>query len=71
MKNEIDLDYALASELIDEIKEDPMGDWYSLPDFPEAELERIKSVARKVQDSSDFLVCIGIGGSYLGARAVY
>ena len=46
MKNEIDLDYALASELIDEIKEDPMGDWYSLPDFPEAELERLKSVAR-------------------------
>ena len=72
MKNDIDLDYNLAAELIDDIKNDPMGDWFSLPDsFPTAELERIKSVAETVRNNSDFLVCIGIGGSYLGARAVY
>ncbi|MBR3180560.1 glucose-6-phosphate isomerase [Candidatus Saccharibacteria bacterium] len=72
MKDNIDLDYNLAEEIINDIKEDPMGDWFSLPDnFSNSELERIKTVAKKVQDNSDYLVCIGIGGSYLGARAVY
>ncbi|MBQ2638419.1 glucose-6-phosphate isomerase [Candidatus Saccharibacteria bacterium] len=72
MRNTIDLDYGLAAELIEEIKEDPMGDWFGLPDGTNpAELEKIKQVAKKVQDTSDYLVCIGIGGSYLGARAVY
>ena len=72
MKTDIDLDYDLAAELIEDIKEDPMGTWFDLPDnFPEPDLEKIKSVAKSVQETSDFLVCIGIGGSYLGARAVY
>ncbi|MBQ7802381.1 glucose-6-phosphate isomerase [Candidatus Saccharibacteria bacterium] len=72
MKNDIDLDYNLAGELIDEIKDDPMGGWFDLPDhFPPEELDRIKSLAEKVSKNSDFLVCIGIGGSYLSARAVY
>lgn len=72
MKNEIDLDYDLALEIIDEIKNDPMGAWFDLPDnFPESELLRIKEVSKKVNETSDFLVCIGIGGSYLGTRAVY
>ena len=72
MKNTIDLDYQLAEELIESIKEDSMGDWFDLPDnFPAHELEKIKEVAKKVQQNSDYLVCIGIGGSYLGARAVY
>ena len=72
MKNKIDLDYDLAKELIGYIQEDPMGDWFSLPDhFAEHELEKVKSVAKKVAGESDYLVCIGIGGSYLGARAVY
>ena len=72
MKNEIDLDYDLALELIDEIKNDPMGAWFDLPDnFSNSELTRIKEIAKDVSKTSDFLVCIGIGGSYLGARAVY
>ena len=72
MKNAIDLDYQLATELIEDIQDDPMGDWFDLPDhFPSYELEKIKEVAAKVQKNSDYLVCIGIGGSYLGARAVY
>lgn len=72
MKNEIDLDYNLAAELIDDIKDDPMGGWFDLPDhFLNSELEHIKTVAEKIRNSSDYLVCIGIGGSYLGARAVY
>ena len=70
--NDIDLDYTLASEILEDIKDDPMGDWFSLPDnFPDSELEKIKTVAERVRKNSDFLVCIGIGGSYLGARAVY
>ncbi|MBR3319970.1 glucose-6-phosphate isomerase [Candidatus Saccharibacteria bacterium] len=72
MKDVINPDYNLASELLEKIKNDPMGDWFKLPDsFPPEELERIKKVAKEVQDNSDYLVCIGIGGSYLGARAVY
>lgn len=74
MKNVIDLDYQLAAELIESIKEDPMGDWFDLPDKSparEAELAKIQQVAKRVQENSDYLVCIGIGGSYLGARAVY
>ena len=35
-----------------------------------ADLVKIKDLAKKIQDNSDTLVSIGIGGSYLGARAV-
>lgn len=34
------------------------------------EYERIKQAAKKIQETSDILLVIGIGGSYLGARAV-
>ena len=34
------------------------------------EYNRIKKAAKKIQDDSDILLVIGIGGSYLGARAV-
>ncbi|ADD02855.1 Glucose-6-phosphate isomerase [Thermoanaerobacter italicus Ab9] len=44
--------------------------WVSLPrDYDKAEFERIKKAAQKIQSDSDVLVVIGIGGSYLGARA--
>ena len=43
--------------------------WVNLKN-DETELERIKSVANKIRKISDVLVVIGIGGSYLGARAV-
>jgi len=35
------------------------------------ELKRLKKVAKKVRDNADVLVVIGIGGSYLGAKAIY
>ena len=38
-------------------------------DYDKAEFERIKKAAKKIQSDSDILVVIGIGGSYLGARA--
>ncbi len=72
MKDAINIDYALSAELIENIKKDPMGDWFDIPDnHSKEELQKIKEVAEKVRNESDYLVCIGIGGSYLGARAIY
>ena len=45
--------------------------WLNLPtDYNKEEFERIKKAGKKIQKDSDVLVVIGIGGSYLGARAV-
>jgi glucose-6-phosphate isomerase len=44
--------------------------WLDLPvDYDKEEFERIKKAAAKIQADSEVLVVIGIGGSYLGARA--
>ena len=52
----------------------PGGDftgWVTLPrDYDKEEFARIKAAARKIKEQSEVLVVIGIGGSYLGARAV-
>ncbi len=45
--------------------------WLNLPDnYDKKEFEKIKKCAKKIIKDSDVLVVIGIGGSYLGARAV-
>ena len=45
--------------------------WVNLPEnYDKKEFERIKKAANKIQNDSDVLIVIGIGGSYLGARAV-
>ncbi len=45
--------------------------WRDLPvDYDKDEFARIKAAAKKIREDSDVLVVIGIGGSYLGARAV-
>ena len=45
--------------------------WLELPtNYDKEEFERIKKSAERIQNDSDILVVIGIGGSYLGARAV-
>ena len=45
--------------------------WLELPtNYDKEEFDRIKKAAKKIQKDSDVLVVIGIGGSYLGARAV-
>ncbi|MDR2660564.1 MAG: glucose-6-phosphate isomerase [Lactobacillaceae bacterium] len=45
--------------------------WLNLPnDYDAEEFTRIQSVAKKIQNDSEVLIVIGIGGSYLGARAV-
>ena len=45
--------------------------WLYLPrDYDREEFARIKEAAAKIREDSDVLVVAGIGGSYLGARAV-
>lgn len=45
--------------------------WIELPtNYNKEEFERIKKSAQKIKNDSEILVVIGIGGSYLGARAV-
>ena len=44
--------------------------WIDLPvDYDKEEFARIKTAAKKIQGDSEVLLVIGIGGSYLGARA--
>ena len=45
--------------------------WVDLPvDYDKEELARIEAAAERIKKNCDILVVIGIGGSYLGARAV-
>ena len=44
--------------------------WVNLPnDYDKEEFARIKKAAEKIRNDTDVLIVIGIGGSYLGARA--
>ncbi len=44
--------------------------WVTLPfDYDKEEFARIKKAAEKIRNDTDVLIVIGIGGSYLGARA--
>lgn len=53
------------------IAQDDFGGWLDLPvKYDRDEFARIKAAAGQIQNDSDYLVCIGIGGSYLGHRAV-
>ena len=45
--------------------------WVTLPrDYDQEEFSRIQTAAQRIREQSQVLVVIGIGGSYLGARAV-
>lgn len=45
--------------------------WLNLPiNYDRKEFERIKKCVKKIKKDSEILLVIGIGGSYLGARAV-
>ena len=44
--------------------------WIDLPvNYDKEEFKRIKIAAEKIRNNSDVLVVVGIGGSYLGAKA--
>ena len=56
-------------EIADDEKE--FVGWLKLPtNYNKKEFDRIKKVAKKIRKDSEVFVIIGIGGSYLGARAV-
>ena len=63
----------IHDELIDKSKDktDFVG-WLTLPTryIKTKEYEKVKKAAEKIKSDSDVLLVIGIGGSYLGARAV-
>ena len=44
--------------------------WIDLPtNYDKEEFARIQAAAKRINEDSDILLVIGIGGSYLGARA--
>ncbi len=62
----------INQELLDKSEDESefLG-WLKLPtEYDKKEFERIKKCAQKIRKDSDILLVIGIGGSYLGARAV-
>ena len=66
-----EVDKAQAQRILAEIKKDAMGGWMELPKkYDMGEFARIKGAAAKINEESEYLVCTGIGGSYLGHRAV-
>ncbi len=67
----IKVDPEKIARQIAEIQQDPMGGWFDLPEnYDRDELTAIKDAAAKIKSDSKFLVCIGIGGSYLGHKAL-
>lgn len=67
--NEVNRIHDEMNEKAEDVKE--FLGWLNLPtDYDKEEFERIKKAGKKIQNDSDVLVVIGIGGSYLGARAV-
>ena len=65
------VDTKKTAEVLGELSVNPMGGFLELPrKIDVAELTRIKNTAKQIQEDSEYLVCVGIGGSYLGHRAV-
>mgnify|MGYP003294838864 CR=1 FL=1 len=66
-----EIDKERTERILEEIRNDKMGGWVNWPqDYNKDELASIKAAAKKIQEESECLVCIGIGGSYLGHRAI-
>ena len=62
---------AIAETLVSQYGPDcELRTWMNLPEtYDRSEFEQIKRIAAQIQSESDVLLVIGIGGSYLGARA--
>lgn len=68
---DVQVDTAKLQALISALPTNPMGGWFDLPEtYDRTELAAIQAAAAKIQATSEYLVCIGIGGSYLGHRAL-
>lgn len=65
------IDLEKARLLVKEIEEDAMGGWVKLPSKTSStEIQKIYEIAEKIRSNSKVLISIGIGGSYLGHRAI-
>lgn len=64
---------SLSHDLLHD-KKGPGNDFLGFLDLPKdydkEEFKRVKAASKRIRESSDVLIVIGIGGSYLGARAV-
>jgi len=60
---------ALGSLIKGEGPGSDMLGWLALPCLPPRDIEEILDAGKRIQDQSDCLAVVGIGGSYLGARA--
>ena len=70
-ENTFNLKLEQARNAVTRAQEDDFGGWVDLPvKYDKEEFARIEKAAEKINVDSDYLVCIGIGGSYLGHRAV-
>ena len=66
-----EVDTKEAAQILRKIARDSMGGWMELPrKYDMGELAHIKEAAAQIREDSEVLVCIGIGGSYLGHRAI-
>ena len=59
-----------AKECKVELGKYEMTEWVDLPELMLGEIESISEAAKEIREKADCLVCLGIGGSYLGAKAV-
>ena len=67
----VEVDQGKLAEILASIRGDAMGGWANLPkDILIDEILSIKEAAKKITEEAEYLVCIGIGGSYLGHRAI-
>ena len=68
---ELDERVATTRNYVARAQQDDFGGWVDLPiNYDRDEFARIQTAAGQINSDSDYLVCIGIGGSYLGHRAV-
>ena len=68
---ESELSLAVAERALEVVPSMPMTGWLDLPVAERrAELAQIKELAARIRQSSEVLVCVGIGGSYLGHKAL-
>ncbi len=66
-----EIDKKRIEGILKEIAKDEMGGWMELPKkFDMGEFTKIKEATKRINEESEYLVCIGIGGSYLGHRAI-
>lgn len=66
-----EVDKAKIEGILADIRGDAMGGWVNLPISTNIDdILQIREAAKKIREEAEYLVCIGIGGSYLGHRAI-